>query len=108
MKDKVMTLLGFAAKAGKLSYGQAAAIESAQRKKARLMAVSGEISPKSLKEIKFYADKASIKTVVLKDTSITALSAAVGRSCGALSVNDGSFAEAIIKQLSTGGNANDE
>lgn len=108
MNNKVMTLLGFASKAGRLSYGQAAATESAQKKEARLIAVSGEISPKSLKEIKFYADKSNIETVVLEDVSIATLSAAVGRNCGALSVNDASFADAITKQLSTGGNANDE
>ena len=39
---------------------------------------------------------------------MTAVSDAVGRRCGILSVNDSGFAGALLKAYVEGGNANDE
>ena len=108
MNNKVLTLLGFASKAGKLSYGQREIKNSICSSKAHLAVICGEISPKSHKEISFYALKKSVPIMFLNDISTAALSKAVGRSCKAVSVNDASFADALIKQRSTGGNANDK
>lgn len=96
-------MLGFASKAGKLSYGQAASLEAIKKRKTKLLVVASDISAKSQKELKFYADKNKIPYLVLQETGIIELTNAVGRSCGAVSVNDDSFADTIM-----GGNANDK
>lgn len=88
--------MGFASKAGKLSYGFDAAVFSAKSGKARLIAVSEEISPKSKKEMKFYSDKYNIDFAVLNGMDIQTVSEAVGRKCGIISVNDRGFADAIL------------
>ena len=52
MKTKVLTLLGFAAKAGKLAYGFEAAVSSVKTGKSSLVLTAVDVSQKSLKEIK--------------------------------------------------------
>lgn len=95
MKNKILTLLGFASKAGKLSYGQAASLEAMGKQKTKLLVVANDVSAKSQKELRFYAEKNKIPYLLLEETGITELTNAVGRSCGAVSVNDASFADAI-------------
>ncbi len=107
LENKIISLLGFASKAGKLSFGFDAAVFSAKSGKARLIAVSEEISPKSKKEMQFYSDKYNIGFTVLVGMDIEAVSAAVGKKCGIISVNDQGFADAILGRC-VGGNANDK
>jgi len=114
LKSKILSLLGFAAKAGKLSFGFEASIWSLKTRKAALVAVSDEISPKSRKEMQYYADKFNVKITVL-DIDMKTVSDAVGKKCGILSVNDSGFADAILKAVSQnaaedikGGNADDQ
>ena len=114
MNSKILSLLGFAAKAGKLSYGFEASVWSVKTRKAKLVAVSDEISPKSRKEMQYYADKYNVKITVL-DIDMKTVSDAVGKKCGILSVNDSGFADAIqkvAKQTAAadikGGNADDQ
>lgn len=91
--------MGFAAKAGKLSYGFEAAVSSIKSNKARLLLVANDISQKSLKEAKYFADKANVKHILLKDYDIKTLSDAVGRKCGIITVNDIGFADACAKLI---------
>ncbi len=105
MTDKLLTLLGFAAKAGRLSYGMNACIGSVRSKKAKLVLVCGDISDKSKKEIAYHCTKFSAEMKILGDYDTHAVTAAVGRKCGILSVNDSSFADAISAAASQGGNA---
>lgn len=97
LNNKLLSLLGFAAKAGKLSYGFEATKYSILSKKAKLSLVSEEISAKSQKEIIYFSDKNNIKTVILKGIDIKTMSDAVGKKCGILSVNDSGFADACLK-----------
>ncbi len=115
MNNKLLSLLGFAAKAGKLSYGFEASVWSVKTKKAKLVAVSGEISPKSRKEMIYYADKYNVKLVVLEGIDIKTVSDAVGKKCGIISVNDCGFADGILNVVgkmtsgnNEGGNADDQ
>lgn len=97
MKDKLLTLLGFASKSGNLSFGFGAATASAKEQKSKLLIVCNDISMKSLKEVRFYADKCKVEVILLKDIDTFTLTNAVGRKCGILSVNDSSFADAILR-----------
>lgn len=93
--------MGFASKAGKLSYGFDASIISAKSRKAKLIVVSEEISPKSKKEMQFYSQKNNIDFILLEGMDIQTVSQAVGHKCGIVSVNDKGFADAILKCYKT-------
>ncbi len=93
--DKVLTLLGFARKAGRLSFGMDTAVSAIKSDKSKLIVAAGDVSEKSLKEISFFADKKNIPLISLENTDMEILSKAVGKKCGIISVNDSSFAEAI-------------
>ncbi len=108
MNNKILSLLGFAAKAGRLSFGFEASVQSINSSKAQLVLIAEDISPKSLKEIRFFAEKKNIKYFILKGIDIKALSIAIGRKCGIVSVNEVGFAKALEKVLIEGGFANDK
>jgi len=106
LSNKILTLLGFASKARKLSFGFSSAKESVLEKKAKLIVVADDVSDKSKKEVKFLSEKYDVKYIVLTELNMTAVSNAVGKSCGVISVNDSSFADGIL--IAMGGNANDK
>ncbi len=98
MKDKILSLLGFASKAGKLSFGVHATEWAIKSGKAKLVLAAYNISEKSVKELKFKAgDKIPVK--VLMEIDIDTLSKKVGKSCGIVAVNDQGFATALSEQL---------
>ena len=101
------TLFGFAAKGGKLSFGFSAAKTAILGGKAKAVAVCRDVSEKSQKEISFFAAKKNVPVFLLKAFDMQALSDAVGRKCGMLSINDSSFADAIRATVE-GGNANEQ
>lgn len=107
MNSKILTLLGFAAKAGKLSFGLGNCIASVKENKAFLVVTANDVSPKSRKEAEYFANTANIRYAALDDADIFTLSNAVGRKCGVISVNDSGFADAIYLNY-VGGNANDQ
>lgn len=107
MTDRALNLLQFAAKAGRLSYGTHATEWAIEKARASLVCVANDISAKSVKELKFKASKKDIAVAVLENTDTEKLSQALGKKCGIVAVNDGSFAEAIIEKLNLGGTAHD-
>lgn len=107
MNKKLFSLLGFAAKSGKISYGFEATVTALKTGKSRLVLVADDISVKSRKEIVFYSDKAKVKHITLDGINIKAVSDAVGRKCGIISINDSGFADACTASIQ-GGFANDE
>ena len=101
MNDKILTLLGFASKSGNLSFGAEAVKESVKKGKAKLILVAFDISPKSLKEITFNAQKFGVKAVSVK-YDIETLSHATGHKGGIISVNESGFAETIQGGIANG------
>ncbi len=104
MNDKFLTLLGFAAKSGNLSYGMNSATASVNSGRAKLMLVCSDISDKSRKEITFQCKNKGVKVINLDDYNIEAVSGAIGKRCGILSINDSSFANSVLRGLEQGGN----
>ncbi len=98
MNDKILSLLGFAAKAGKLSFGTHATEFAVETAKAKLVVIASDISDKSIKEIKFKADKKQIPVIILKNTDKQTLTARIGKNCGIVAVNDSGFATAVLKE----------
>lgn len=111
MENKILALLGFAAKSGNLAYGMAATQESIKRNKSFLTICAFNISDKSKKELVFCSNRKGVPTCTLTQNGIEELSNAVGRQCGILSVNDRGFAEAILNisdKSKQGGTAHDD
>ncbi len=98
MNDKFLTLLGFASKSGNLSFGADSVKEALKRNKAKLVIIAKDISDKSRKEAKFFAKETP---VIEADYDTDAISHAIGKKAGIISVNEIGFANAI-----RGGNAN--
>ena len=108
MTKKILTLLGFAAKSGSLSYGMDSTVSSIKANKSRAVVMATDISTKSKKEIHFHAGNKNVSVINFNNIDIETLSKAVGRKCGIISINDSSFADAVCKALTTGGNANEQ
>jgi ribosomal protein L7Ae-like RNA K-turn-binding protein len=98
MNDPALSLLGFAAKAGKLSFGTHATEFAIESEKAKLVVLTCDLSEKSIKEIKFKASKKQIPVIILKNTDKTTLSGRLGKNCGIVAVNDDGFASAVLKK----------
>ena len=107
MNDKLLTLLGFASKANKLSYGFDAVCASLSKGKSELVLTENDISQKSKKEISFFCNKFKTQLIVLDNYNMQTLSHAIGHKCAIISVNDISFASGIknaVSKLMQGGN----
>lgn len=101
VKNKALTLLGFASKAGALVFGVSLSIKEIKSGKAKGVFFAEDISPKSRKEILFYSERYGIKALGLKGVDISMLSSAVGRKCGAVAVLDEKFSSPIISYLTS-------
>lgn len=108
MNDRILTLLGFASKAGKLSYGFDAVHTAIVQKKSKLVLIADDVSPKSKKEVLFYSNKYKIPSTVLTEYTMQQLSHATGHKCGILSVNDGNFSNGLLSSNTVGRNLNDK
>ena len=97
--NKVLTLLGFASKAGALKFGLAASTEAVKGKKAKAVFFSGDISAKSRKEILYFCDKYGVEAFELRGIDIETLGGAVGRKCGVVAVTDDNFKTPSINHL---------
>lgn len=97
MNNKILSLLGFATKAGKLSFGFEACVSALNNKKAKLIIVAEDISQKSLKEITFFAQKNNVEHIKTEGITMKTISDSVGRKCGIIAVNDIGFSEALLK-----------
>lgn len=107
MSDKILTLLGFASKAGKLSFGFDAVKTSLSQNKSKLVLIANDVSPKSKKEVLFYGEKFKTTVCVLENYDMQLVSHSVGRKCGIVSVNDTSFAQGLLSAINVGRNLND-
>ncbi len=96
--NQILSLLGFAAKAGKLSFGTHATEWAVSSGRASLVLVADDISEKSQKEIKFKAEKEDIPVIILNGIPTEALSHRIGKRCGIIAVNDEGFANTILKE----------
>lgn len=109
MISKVLSLLGFAAKSGRLSFGMDPSKTALKRKRSFAVVVASDISQKSKDEISFTAEKNGV-SIIFVPITMNELSHAVGKKkCGIISVNDKGFADAVTSHLQKlqGGIAND-
>lgn len=94
--NKIINLLTVCRRAGKLVLGFDAAKEAVLSKKAALVILAGDISAKTEKEIRYFADKSGVK-VIRADITIEELSAGIGKKAGVTAVCDSGFAARLTE-----------
>ena len=98
---KLLAFLGLCRRAGFLTAGFKAAVDDINAGKSKTVLSGQDISPKTFKEISFFAAKKGIPVFRL-DINSDALSAATGTKAGVFSVNDEGFAKKMEIHLTQG------
>lgn len=95
-QDKILTLLGFCRKAGKLVVGTEKVLELIKSNKECLVILASDISNKTEKEISYYANKG--KAVVIRTSyDLKTLSHATATTAGIFATEDKGFCKAILQ-----------
>ncbi len=94
--SKILSLLGLARRAGKLTSGYDACVETVKKKTAFLVVFSVEMSEKTKKNIAYETEKMSVPTITIQ-SSIEEISKAIGKKAGVVAITDKDFAKGIIK-----------
>ena len=94
MQNKLLSFLGLARKAGKLSMGMDSAKESMEKGKAELLILSRDISENSASKALKTANAHHIPVLIL-ESAMEELEAALGRKAAVITVNDRGFAKRI-------------
>lgn len=98
VNNKVYGLLGISAKAGKLISGTDLVLETMKKKQVSLVIVAEDASEKTIKNIKYYAEKENIEVLIFGN--IFSNSKAIGKQNRAIiAITDKKLAEAIKKEL---------
>lgn len=98
MNDKTLSLLGLIRRAGKLELGFDAAVAAAREGRAQLLLAAEDVSEKTLKNVRFEAERAGVPVIeLLADMEKTGK--ACGKKAGVLAVTDRGFAKALEKAM---------
>lgn len=90
-------LLSMCRKAGKLKIGMDMMKSSCDSGEAKAVFTASDLSDKSLKEVRFYCSKNTVRLYGL-DMTMDALGSAIGKKTGIISVTDAGFAKALAKK----------
>lgn len=93
-QSKLLSLLGIARKAGRLSLGNDPAVEAMRSGKTYLVLVASDLSQRTLRGIRFAAEEEMIDVLTINKT-MDEISVAVGKRTGIIAVNDVGFAKKI-------------
>ena len=100
MKSDPFGLLGLCRRAGQLTVGFDATVEAIKKRTARLILLAADVSPKTAKEVRFFAVPLSLQVLVLacpKETLGTILG--LQKPVGVVAVTDEGFAKALEAQV---------
>lgn len=95
-QDKILTLLGFCKKAGKLVVGTENVTELIKKGATCLVMLSSDISPKTEKELKYHASGGRAVFVRLEFDRET-VAHATNTTAGVLATTDEGFSKAILQ-----------
>lgn len=99
-KNKVLSMLGLARRAGKLSMGHDMALKALCEKKATMLIFASDSSERLQREFKVAIEKNEIDTpVFVVDISIDEIHFSCGYKAGVITVNDDNFSKKIISLL---------
>ena len=101
--SKLLSLLGLAKKAGKLSLGHDAVIEAIGRRKAHLIVLAADASERIEREMKreIAFRQSDIPLIRISET-MADMGHALPHKVGVVSVNDASFAKAVLTRYEEG------
>lgn len=91
---KLLSLMGLARRAGRLSLGSDAVIEALREGKARLVILAQDLSPKSAGGVRYAAEESGTKVVQIPET-MDEISMALGKRTGIVAINDAGFAKKL-------------
>ena len=101
--DKLLSMLGLAKKAGKLSLGHDAVIDAVARGKAQAVILAADASDRLEREMKReVAFQNSTANVIKVQFTMADIGKALPHKVGVVSVNDASFAGAVLKLYEEG------
>jgi len=95
-QDKILTLLGFCRKAGKLIAGTEKVTELVKKGETCLVMLSSDISAKTEKELKYHAGNGRAVFIRLNHTRET-VAHATKTTAGVLAITDEGFSKAILQ-----------
>lgn len=94
-------MLGLARRAGKISFGTEASIDTIERKKAKLVIIAKDSSDRTKKNFKDLCDKLNIQIRIVG--TIEDLSKSIGQiNKAVLVIKDENFAKELIKRIDGG------
>ena len=96
MQDKILSLLGFCKKAGKLIAGTEKVTELIKNGGPCLVMLSNDISPKTEKELKYHANGKQVVFIRLSHNRET-VAHATNTTAGVLATADEGFSKAILQ-----------
>jgi len=98
MTDKILTLLGFASKSGKIIFGTSACSVSIKHKKVKLVILAGDISENSEEKIVRICNRSNVPYIKIFDRDV--ISKAVGKSNKTvLGIVDNNFSKKILEYV---------
>ncbi|QAT51139.1 50S ribosomal protein L7ae [Caproiciproducens sp. NJN-50] len=95
MNRRLLSLLGIARKAGKLSLGSDAACEAALGGGCPLVLLASDLSPRTARAVSEAAARGKAETAVLR-ANMDEIGCAIGKRTGVLAVNDIGFAKKLL------------
>lgn len=104
--DKLLNFLGLCRRAGKLTLGNDAVMETVIKGESKAVITACDISPNTEKKLAKTCGKHNVKLIKIARTK-DEISTAIGRFTAVASVTDSGFAENIerLNQNETGGNS---
>lgn len=95
MSNSLLQLLGIARRAGKLALGGDAAGEALRGKRAGLVLLASDLSPRTARAVSAAAEQSGAKAVAIRP-AMDELARAVGKRSGVIAVTDRGFAEKLL------------
>lgn len=99
-KNKLLSMLGIAKRAGAVSMGHDAAVHSVFSKKAKLLLLAADVSERSKRDMRITAEKQFGSLPVIEaDITIDEIGSACGYKAGILTVNNAEISKRIISLI---------
>lgn len=92
MQNKLLSLLGIAKKAGRLTIGNDAVVETIRDGRSRLVLLAKDLAPRTVKGIETAALEYGTQVITIP-ADMNELSMALGRNAGVVSINDRGFSQ---------------
>ncbi|MCR5652468.1 MAG: ribosomal L7Ae/L30e/S12e/Gadd45 family protein [Ruminococcus sp.] len=104
--DKLLNFLGLCRRAGKLTTGNDAVVETVQKGESKAVIIAGDTSPNTEKKLRKTCEMNRVMLIKLNRTK-DEISCAIGKFAAVASVTDTGFAQNIdrLQQNETGGNS---